>query len=82
MNRSAPPSRITRNVEKIKPQDLAGTGGPPGEEGRANALKTASDPSRMLEHESEVLGLSTHLRSLLQQHVPTKERVTADPLTA
>jgi hypothetical protein len=46
------------------------------------ALKTASDPRGMLEHESEGLGLSTHLRSLLQQHLPTKERVTADPLTA
>ncbi|HKC01438.1 MAG TPA: hypothetical protein VKD23_21820 [Terriglobales bacterium] len=30
------------------------------------ALKTASDPSGMLEHESEELGLSLHLRSLLQ----------------
>ena len=47
------------------------------------ALKTASDPSGMLEHESEELGLSPHLRSLLQQHVPTKaEYVTADPVTA
>jgi hypothetical protein len=46
-------------------------------------LKTASDPSGMLEHESEQLGLSPHLRSLLQQHLPTKaESVTADPLTA
>jgi hypothetical protein len=46
------------------------------------ALKAASDPRGMLEHEGEALGLSTHLRSLLQQHLPTKERVTADPLTA
>jgi hypothetical protein len=47
------------------------------------ALKTARDPRGMLEHESEELGLSPHLRSLLQQHVPTKvESVTADPLTA
>ncbi len=47
------------------------------------ALKTASDPSGMLERESEELGLSPHLRSLLQQHLPTKpECVTADPLTA
>ena len=47
------------------------------------ALKTASDPRRMLEHESEALGLSPHLRSLLQQHLPTKaESVSADPLTA
>src|SRR6266446_5668603 len=47
------------------------------------ALKTASDPSGMLERESEELGMSTHLRSLLQQHLPTKpECVTADPLTA
>jgi len=47
------------------------------------ALTTASDPSGMLEHESEELGLSPHLRSLLQQHVPTKaEYVTADPVTA
>jgi hypothetical protein len=46
------------------------------------SLRTASDPNGMLEHESEVLGLSTHLRSLLKQHLPTKERVTADPLTA
>ncbi len=46
-------------------------------------LKTASDPSGMLERESEELGLSPHLRSLLQQHLPTKaESVTADPLTA
>ena len=43
-------------------------------------LKTASDPSGMLERESEELGLSPHLRSLLQQHLPTKaESVTADP---
>jgi hypothetical protein len=47
------------------------------------ALKTASDPHGMLEHESEALGLSTHLRSLLQQHLPAKaERGTADALTA
>ncbi|MBZ5686732.1 MAG: DUF5519 family protein [Acidobacteriia bacterium] len=47
------------------------------------ALKTASDPSGMLERESEELGLSPHLRSLLQQHLPSKpERVIADPLTA
>ncbi len=47
-----------------------------------NALKTASDPHGMLEHESEGLGLNTHLRSLLEQHLPTKERVTADPSAA
>src|SRR6266852_6226347 len=47
------------------------------------ALKTANDPRGMLEHESEELGLSPHLTSLLQQHLPTKaESVTADPLTA
>jgi len=47
------------------------------------ALKTASDPGGMLEHESESLGLSPHLRSLLQQHLPAKaERGTADALTA
>lgn len=47
------------------------------------ALKTASDSRGMLEHESEELGLSLHLRSLLQQHLPTKaESVTVDPLTA
>jgi hypothetical protein len=47
------------------------------------ALKTASNPSGMLEHESEALGLSPHLMSLLQQHLPTKaERGTADALTA
>src|SRR5438132_9486345 len=47
------------------------------------ALKTASDSRGMMEHESEVLGLSPHLTSLLQQHLPTKaESVTADPLTA
>jgi hypothetical protein len=46
------------------------------------ALKTASDPGAMLEQESDGLGLSTHLRSLLQQHLPTKELATADPLTA
>jgi hypothetical protein len=46
------------------------------------ALKTASDPGAMLEHESEALGLSTNLRSLLQQHLPTKGRATADLLTA
>jgi hypothetical protein len=46
-------------------------------------LKTAGDHSGMLERESEELGLSPHLRSLLQQHLPTKaESVTADPLTA
>ena len=46
------------------------------------ALKTASDPRGMLEHESEELGLSPHLRSLLRQHLPTKEEyVTADPVT-
>ena len=48
-----------------------------------NALKTASDPSGMLERESEELGLSLHLRSLLQQHLPAKpECATADRLTA
>jgi hypothetical protein len=47
------------------------------------AIKTASDARGMLEHENEQLGLSPHLRSLLQQHLPTKaEAVTADPLTA
>ena len=46
------------------------------------ALKTANDPRGMLKHESEVLGLSVHLRSLLQQHLPTKQRVTTDALTA
>ena len=47
------------------------------------ALKTANDPHVMLEHERDVLGLSPHLRSLLQQHLPTKApSVTADPLTA
>jgi hypothetical protein len=47
------------------------------------ALKTASDPSGMLERESAELGLSPHLRSLLQQHLPTKvESVTADSLIA
>jgi|SRR5258708_18743919 len=46
-------------------------------------LKTASDSSGMLERESEELGLSPHLTSLLQQHLPAKaESVTADPLTA
>jgi hypothetical protein len=46
-------------------------------------LKTASKPSGMLERESEELGLSPHLRSLLKQHLPTKaESVSADPLTA
>jgi hypothetical protein len=47
------------------------------------ALKTASGPHRMLEQESEALGLSPHLRSLLQQHLPANaERGTADALTA
>jgi Luciferase len=47
------------------------------------ALKTASDPHGMLEHESEAPGLSSHLRSLLQLHLPTRaESVSADPLTA
>jgi len=47
------------------------------------ALKTASDARGMLEHESEELGLSPHLRSLLQQHLPTQpERTTTDRLTA
>jgi hypothetical protein len=47
------------------------------------ALKTPSDPHGMLERESEALGLNRHLRSLLQQHLPTKpECATADPLTA
>lgn len=47
------------------------------------ALKTASDARRMLERESEELGLSPRLRSLLEQHVPTRpECATADPLTA
>jgi hypothetical protein len=46
-------------------------------------LKTAGDPSGMLERESEELGLSPHVRSLLQQHLPTKaQSVAADPLTA
>jgi len=47
------------------------------------ALKTAGDSRGMLEHESEELGLSLHLRSLLQQHLPTRpECATADRLTA
>ncbi len=47
------------------------------------ALKTASDPRGMLERESEELGMSPNLRSLLQRHLPTKPAcVTADPLTA
>jgi hypothetical protein len=47
------------------------------------AVKTASDPHGMLEHESEALGLSPHLRLLLEQHLPAKaERGTADALTA
>jgi hypothetical protein len=47
------------------------------------ALKTASDPRGMLERESEELGLSLRLRSLLQQHLPTKPAsVTADSLSA
>ena len=46
-------------------------------------LKTANDPGAMLERKSEELGLSPHLRSLLQQHLPTKvESVTADSLIA
>jgi hypothetical protein len=46
-------------------------------------LRAASDPHGMLEHESQALGLSPHLKSLLQQHLPTRPaRVTADPLTA
>jgi len=46
------------------------------------ALKTANDPSGMLESESEELGLSLHLGSLLRQHLPTKpERIAADLLT-
>ena len=49
------------------------------------ALRTqnGNDPSAMLERKSEELGLSPHLRSLLQQHLPTKvESVTADSLIA
>lgn len=47
------------------------------------ALKTASDSRGMLERESEELGLSLHLRSLLQQHLPTRpECAIADRLTA
>ena len=47
------------------------------------ALKTASDPHGMLELESGALGLSPHLKSLLQLHLPARPaRVTADPLTA
>ncbi len=43
------------------------------------ALKTASDPRGTLEHESEELGLSNRIRSLLEQHLTTKaESVTAD----
>jgi hypothetical protein len=39
--------------------------------------------SGMLERESEALGLSPHLKSLLQQHLPTRvESVTADSLIA
>ena len=46
-------------------------------------LKTASDPRAMLEHESEELGLSLRVRTLLQRHLPAKpESVTADLLTA
>jgi hypothetical protein len=46
-------------------------------------LRAARDPHGMLEHESQALGLSPHLKSLLQQHLPTRPaRVTADPLTA
>ena len=47
------------------------------------ALKTASDPREMLERESEALGLSSRIRSLLEQHMPSKAgSVTVDPLTA
>jgi hypothetical protein len=47
------------------------------------ALKTASDPSGMLERDGEELGLGLPLGSLLQQHLPAKpECVTADPPTA
>jgi NAD(P)-dependent dehydrogenase (short-subunit alcohol dehydrogenase family) len=41
----------------------------------SSSLKTANDPGGMLDHESEALGLSSYLRSLLQLHLPTKGRI-------
>ncbi len=47
------------------------------------ALKTATDPRGMLERESEELGLSPRVRSLLQQHLPSKaESIITDPSMA
>ena len=47
------------------------------------ALKTASDPRGMLECESEQLGLSLRVRSLLEQHLPANPAsATADSLSA
>jgi len=46
-------------------------------------LKTASNPSNLLERESEVLNLSPQFRSLLEQFVPRTVDYTAkEPLSA
>jgi hypothetical protein len=41
------------------------------------ALKTASDPYGLLEHESEALHLSSQFRSLLEKFVPNVMRPVA-----
>jgi hypothetical protein len=46
------------------------------------ALKTASDPRRLFEHESEQLHLSPEFKSLLEPFVPkTANHVSAEPLS-
>jgi hypothetical protein len=47
------------------------------------ALKTASDPCKILEQESEVLRLSPQFKSLLERFVPkTANHVSAETLSA
>ena len=46
------------------------------------ALKTASDPQRMLEQESNELHLSTEFKSLLERFVQKATRPAAEPLSA
>ena len=47
------------------------------------ALKTATDPRKLFEQESEELRLNPHFKSLLEPFVPkTANQVSAEPLSA
>ena len=40
------------------------------------ALKSADDPRRFLDHESDTLGLTSRFRSLFQKFIPSRQEVT------